>query len=266
MEKISPEIYNRINNDVYKLQGDIWWKPDTVLHLLKSSINPWRVGYAQATLKNLGIDPHGKTALEVGSGGGILTEEISRMGFITTGIDPAKESVSTASNHAQASGLSIKYDIGSGEQLPYADASFDCVFCCDVLEHVQDLPKVISEISRVLKPGGIFFYDTLNRTFISKIVAIKIWQEWKRWAFMPPNLHVWEMFIQPEEIKILLQNNGFDWKEHAGSQPNVSIPKMLSYLRKRAKGEWTFEDLGKKFWLVKSNDMNILYAGHAIKK
>jgi 2-polyprenyl-6-hydroxyphenyl methylase/3-demethylubiquinone-9 3-methyltransferase len=143
MEKISPEIYNRINNDVYKLQGDIWWKPDTVLHLLKSSINPWRVGYAQATLKNLGIDPHGKTALEVGCGGGILTEEIFRMGFITTGIDPAKESVSTASNHAQASGLSIKYDIGSGEQLPYADASFDCVFCCDVLEHVQDLPKVI---------------------------------------------------------------------------------------------------------------------------
>jgi 2-polyprenyl-6-hydroxyphenyl methylase / 3-demethylubiquinone-9 3-methyltransferase len=266
MEKISAEIYNRINNNVYKSQGDIWWKPDTVLHLLKSSVNPWRVSLVQATLKNLGIDPHGKTALEVGSGGGILTEEICRLGFTTTGIDPAEESVNTASNHAQASGLNIKYDIGSGEGLPYADASFDCVFCCDVLEHVQDLPKVISEISRVLKPGGIFFYDTLNRTFVSKMVAIKIWQEWKRWAFMPPNLHVWEMFIKPEEIKILLQNNGFDWKEHTGSEPNVSIPKMLTYLRKRAKGEWTFEELGKNFWLVKSKDMNILYAGHAVKK
>lgn len=266
MEKISSEIYNRINNDVYNSQGDIWWKPDTVLHLLKSSVNPWRVSLAQAILKNLGIDPHGKTALEVGSGGGILTEEICRMGFTVTGIDPAEESVTTASNHAEASGLNIKYEIGSGEQLPYADASFDCVFCCDVLEHVQDLPKVISEISRVLKPGGIFFYDTLNRTFISKLVAIKIWQEWKRWAFMPPNLHVWEMFIKPEEIKLLLQNNGFEWKEHEGSEPNVSIPKMLTYLRKRAKGEWPFEELGKNFWLVKSKDMNILYAGHAIKK
>ena len=266
MEKISTEVYQKINNEVYKTDGDIWWKPDHILHLLKTSINPWRVGYSTGIIKKLGIDPKGKTALEVGSGGGILTEEICKMGFTTTGIDPAERSIETASNHAKASGLNIKYDKGTGEHLPYADNSFDCVFCCDVLEHVQDLPKVISEISRVLKPGGVFFYDTLNRTFISKLVAIKIWQEWKRWAFMPPNLHVWEMFIKPEEIKELLLKNGFDWKEHHGSSPNVSIPKMLGYLRKRAKGEWTFADLGKNFWLVESKDMNILYAGYAIKK
>jgi 2-polyprenyl-6-hydroxyphenyl methylase/3-demethylubiquinone-9 3-methyltransferase len=106
----------------------------------------------------------------------------------------------------------------------------------------------------------------VNRTFISKLVAIKIWQEWKRWAFMPPNVHVWEMFIKPGELKSLLQKNDFDWKEHVGSSPNVSIPRMFGFLRKRAKGEWTYEDLGKNFWLVKSNDMNILYAGYAIKK
>ena len=266
MEKVSSEVYNKINNDVYKSQGDIWWKPDTVLHLLKTSVNPWRVGHIESIVKELGLNPQGKTALEVGSGGGILTEEICKMGFTTTGIDPAKESVTTATNHAKASGLNIKYEHGSGENLPYANASFDCVFCCDVLEHVQDLPKVMSEISRVLKPGGLFFYDTLNRTFVSKLVAIKIWQEWKRWAFMPANLHVWDMFIKPQEIKDLLQKSGFDWKEHTGSEPNVSIPKMLAYLRKRVKGEWTYEDLGKNFRLVKSNDMNILYAGYAIKK
>jgi 2-polyprenyl-6-hydroxyphenyl methylase/3-demethylubiquinone-9 3-methyltransferase len=131
---------------------------------------------------------------------------------------------------------------------------------------VKDLPKVISEISRVLKPNGVFFYDTLNRTFISKLVAIKIWQEWKRWAFMPPHLHVWKMFIKPSELKLLLANNRLEWKEHVGSSPNVSIPKMLGYLRKRVKGEWTYADLGKNFWLVESNDMNILYSGYAIKK
>ena len=240
--------------------------PNTVLHLLKSSVNPWRVGYQVNVLKKRGIDPNGKTALEVGSGGGILTEEIARMGFTTTGIEPTDGSIRTAGNHAKASGLNIQYDKGTGEQLPYSDGSFDCVFCCDVLEHVQDLPKVISEISRVLKPNGIFFYDTLNRTFVSKLVAIKIWQEWKRWAFMPTTVHVWEMFIKPEELKQLLQQSGFEWKEHVGSSPNVSIPKMLGYLRKRVKGEWTYEDLGKHFWLVESNDMNILYSGHAIKK
>jgi 2-polyprenyl-6-hydroxyphenyl methylase/3-demethylubiquinone-9 3-methyltransferase len=266
MEKVAPEIYRNINNEVYKADGDIWWNPDTILHLLKTSVNPWRVVYAKDIINRSGINPKGKTALEVGSGGGILTEEIARMGFATTGIDPADQSVITASNHAKVSGLDIKYEKGVGEDIPYADASFDFVFCCDVLEHVQDLPKVISEISRVLKPGGVFIYDTLNRTFISKLVAIKIWQEWKRWAFMPPNIHVWEMFIKPDEIKKLLQKNGFDWKEHHGSSPNVSIPKMLGYLRKRARGEWTFADLGKNFWLVESKDTNILYAGYAIKK
>ncbi len=266
MEKINEEVYKKIDNNFYNTDGDIWWKADTVLHLLKTSVNPWWVAFSDSIIKKLGIDPKGKYALEVGSGGGILTEEICKMGFITTGIEPADQSIQTASSHAKANGLSIKYDKGTGENLPYADGSFDCVFCCDVLEHVQDLPRVIAEISRVLKPNGVFFYDTLNRTFISKLVAIKIWQEWKRWAFMPPNLHVWQMFIKPKEIKELLQKNGFDWKEHEGSSPNVSIPKMLGYLRKRTKGEWTFADLGKKFWLVKSKDMNILYAGYAIKK
>jgi 2-polyprenyl-6-hydroxyphenyl methylase/3-demethylubiquinone-9 3-methyltransferase len=266
MEKVSTTVYEQINNDVYKTQGDIWWKPDSVLHLLKTSINPWRVGYAKELFQQMNFDPNGKTALEVGSGGGILTEEICRMGFTTTGIDPADESVTTAKNHAQSEGLNIRYEKGSGENIPYPDQSFDTVFCCDVLEHVRDLPKVIAEISRVLKPGGIFIYDTLNRTFVSKLVAIKIWQEWKRWAFMPANLHVWKMFIKPTEIKELLNANGFAWKEHIGSSPNVSIPTMLKYLRKRVKGEWTFVDLGQNFWLRKSNDMNILYGGHAIKK
>lgn len=266
MEKVSQEVYNQINNEVYKTQGDVWWKPDQILHLLKTSVNPWRVNYAIRVLKNLNIDPKGKTALEVGSGGGILTEEICKMGFTTTGIEPAEQSMQAAREHAKAEGLTITYQQGTGEQLPFADQSFDSVFCCDVLEHVRDLPKVIAEISRVLKPGGVFIYDTLNRTFISKLVAIKIWQEWKRWAFMPPNLHVWKMFIKPDEIKELLSKNGFEWQDHVGSQPNVSIPKMLSYLRKRTKGEWTFAELGKNFWLVESKDMNILYGGYAIKR
>lgn len=266
LKKISSAVYKRIDNDLYNADGDIWWKPDTILHLLKTSVNPWRVQFSNDIIKKLRINPHGKMALEVGCGGGILTEEICKMGFITTGIDPSEESLRTASNHANANGLDIKYDKGVGEQLPYADNSFDCVFCNDVLEHVQDLPKVISEISRVLKPGGVFFYDTINRTFISNLVAIKIWQEWKRWAFMPANLHVWKMFIKPGEIKQLLEKNGLEWKAHTGSQPNVSIPKMLGFLRKRVKGEWTYADLGKNFWLVDSKDMNVLYGGYAIKR
>lgn len=266
MEAVSKEIYDRIDNDLYSDESNTWWDPNNVLYMLKTSVNPVRVGYARRKLEEHKIDPKGKTALEVGCGGGILCEEIARMGFETTGIDPSAHSINIAANHARVSGLSIKYETGTGEALPYADGSFDVVFCCDVLEHVRDLPKVISEISRVLKPGGVFIFDTLNRTFISKLVAIKIWQEWKRWAFFPPDLHVWEMFIKPNELKELLLKNNFDFKEFCGTKPNISIPKMLSYLRKRAKGELTFKDLGEKFLIVEDKDMSIIYMGVAVKK
>ncbi|HEY1021049.1 MAG TPA: class I SAM-dependent methyltransferase, partial [Flavisolibacter sp.] len=154
MEKVSEKVYKKIDNELYNAKGDIWWSGNTVLSILKTSVNPWRVGYSSRIMQQLGIDPNGKTALEVGCGGGILTEEIRKMGFVTTGIDPSEESLKTAAGHAAAGGLTIQYDHGTGENLPYADQSFDCVFCCDVLEHVQDLPKVVSEIARVLKHGG----------------------------------------------------------------------------------------------------------------
>jgi 2-polyprenyl-6-hydroxyphenyl methylase/3-demethylubiquinone-9 3-methyltransferase len=74
------------------------------------------------------------------------------------------------------------------------------------------------------------------------------------------------MFIKPAEMKELLAKNRLEWQDHIGSAPNVSIPTMLRYLRKRVKGEWTFKELGEKFWLVESKDMNILYGGYAVKQ
>jgi 2-polyprenyl-6-hydroxyphenyl methylase/3-demethylubiquinone-9 3-methyltransferase len=259
--------YARINNSIYDTENDQWWRSDSVLYMLKTSINPVRVGYFKKKLFNeLKIAPQGSAALEVGCGGGILCEEIAQMGFDVTGIDPSAQSLHIAIKHAETSGLEIKYEKGMGEALPFRDNTYDVVFCCDVLEHVSDLPKVISEISRVLKPGGVLCYDTINRTLISKLIAINISQKWKRWAFMPTNLHVWEMFIKPGELISLLQQNNFEWREHRGTEPNVSYPKVLNYLHKRAKGKWTYHDLSEKLLMVESNDMNIMYMGYAIKK
>lgn len=261
------DCHQQINNDIYNTESDSWWQPDSALYLLRTCINPVRVNYAKKILANiLKIDPCGKSALEVGCGGGILCEEIARMQFVTTGIDPSEQSLRVAARHAQANRLSIKYEWGVGEALPYGDASYDVVFCCDVLEHVKELPMVISEISRVLKPGGIFFYDTINRTFASRLVAINICQKWQRWAFMPADLHVWRMFIKPRELRSLLQGNDLEWKEHCGTAPNIPYPKVLGYLRKRAKGELTYLDLGKMLYLVESANLSVMYMGYAIKK
>jgi len=103
-----------------------------------------------------------------------------------------------------------------------------------------------------------FFFDTLNRTLVSKLVAIKISQKWKSTAFMPPRFHEWRMFIRPEELKRSLAQAGFEFKEFRGTSPDVSIPKMISLLRKRAKGEIGYKELGQGFKLVESDDLKIL--------
>jgi 2-polyprenyl-6-hydroxyphenyl methylase / 3-demethylubiquinone-9 3-methyltransferase len=132
-----------------------------------------------------------ESALDVGWGGGTLAEEFAATGFRVTGVDPSEKSLAPARQHAQSIGWPIDDQKGSGESIPFPDDTYPVVYCCDVLEHVRDLPKVMGEIYRVTKPGGVFFFDTLNRTLISKLVAIKIWQEWKSTAFMPPRLW-WE--------------------------------------------------------------------------
>jgi len=266
MQSTSDKVYKQINNALYNEQGNIWWDENQCLHLLKSSVNPARVGYFRRLLDQvLEFDYRGAAALDVGCGGGILAEEFAGMGFLVTGIDPSEQSLHTARQHAQSAGLSIQYQEGTGESIPFADNTYPLVYCCDVLEHVRDLPRVISEIYRVTKPGGVFFFDTLNRTFVSKLVAIKIWQEWKSTAFMPSRLHEWRMFIRPEELKGLLAQAGFEFKEFRGTSPDISIPKMISLLRKRAKGEIGYKELGQRFKLVESNDLRTLYMGYAVK-
>lgn len=266
MQPTSDDVYKKINNSVYNEQGDIWWDENQTLHLLKTTVNPARVGYFRRILDEvLKLDTRGTEALDVGCGGGIVGEEFARMGFQVTGIDPSEQSLNTARGHAQAMGLGINYQRGTGESIPFADNRYPVVYCCDVLEHVRDLPKVIGEIYRVTKPGGVFFFDTLNRTFVSKLVAIKIWQEWKSTAFMPPRLHEWRMFIRPEELKGLLVQAGFEFKEFRGASPNASIPKMIGLLRKRAKGKIGYKELGQSFKLIESDDMKIHYMGYAIK-
>jgi 2-polyprenyl-6-hydroxyphenyl methylase/3-demethylubiquinone-9 3-methyltransferase len=266
VRKISRRIYDRMDHSIYDTESDQWWLPDSAFSQMRAVFNPARVGYARKKLiDELKIDPAAAAALEVGCGGGFLTEEIARMGFASTGSDPSVCSLLAAANHARQNGLKVRYLGGKGESLPFKDSVFEVVFCCDVLEHVLDLPKVISEISRVLKPGGVFCYDTLNRTWLSYLTAIKIGQDWRRWAFMPTDIHVWKMFVKPGEMKSLLRRNGLEWREHRGLKPDIPIPRVLRYLRRRAAGEWSWSDLGSRIRLTESRIKAVMYMGYALK-
>ncbi len=264
--RVPSEVYARIDNDLYSARSDEWWEPDSPFYQMMVSFNPARIGYVRRVLSGIpGFGPAGKRALEVGSGGGYMSEEIARLGFDATGVDPSGLSVEAADAHARAGGLRIRYQRGVGESLPFEDASFDVVLCCDVLEHVRDLPKVVSEIARVMRPGGFFFFDTFNRTFVSWLAVIKVSQEWRRWAFLPPDIHEWRMFVKPRELKALLSLHHIAWRDHRGLLPSLSIPKVLSCLRKRARGEWTYVELGRRIGLVESRFTAGMYVGHAVK-
>ena len=255
-----------VDNTLYNRPGDIWWDEHEPLSTLRTMVNPGRFPYFREVLtERLGIDPRGKAALDVGCGGGLLAEEFARLGCVVTGIDPSESSLATARAHAARSGLAIDYRAGVGEALPCADASFDIVYCCDVLEHVADLDRVIAEIARVLTPGGVFLYDTINRTLVSKVVVIKLAQEWPATRFVPPNLHDWRRFITPSELQQIMARHGLQQREVIGLRPPLNPIVVLRDIRLCKRGVISYGDLGRRLAFRRSKLRAGSYMGYALK-
>lgn len=254
-----------VDNTLYDRLADTWWDENQVLNILRTWVNPGRFGYCREVLEQLGIDLHGKATLDVGCGGGLLAEEFARLGCSVTGIDPSGLSIATAQAHAAQEGLAIDYLVGFGEDMPFADDSFEIVYCCDVLEHVSNLEGIISEIARVLKPGGIFFYDTINRTWISNLLIIQLLQEWKATRIMPPHIHDWHMFIKPRELLGIMRRRGLVPQQMVGLGPHAHLRDLITLAYKRIRGEFSFKDAGAAINMGKVSNLWNLYMGYAIK-
>jgi 2-polyprenyl-6-hydroxyphenyl methylase/3-demethylubiquinone-9 3-methyltransferase len=253
------------SNEIYDQPGDIWWDEDQPLSVIRTALNPARLGYFTSVLAARGIDPAGQVAVDVGCGGGLLAEEVARLGATVIGVDPSRGSLATARAHAAAAGLAIDYLGGSGERLPLADASADIVYCVDVLEHVQDLDAVLRETARVLKPGGLYLYDTINRTLLSKLVMIKLAQDWAATAVLPPGLHDWGQFITPAELRGALGRHSMRSRHMAGLSPGVSPVAAFRLARQLKKGRLSYAEFGRRISLVLTGDMRISYIGHATR-
>ncbi|NHU45809.1 bifunctional 2-polyprenyl-6-hydroxyphenol methylase/3-demethylubiquinol 3-O-methyltransferase UbiG [Rhodococcus opacus] len=255
-----------IDNDVYNRVGESWWEEDNPLNLLHGSLTPGRFAYFRKVLgETVGRDHHGLRALDVGSGGGFLAEEFTRIGFRVTGIDPSPVSVDTARRHAAGSALDIEYRIGSGEQLPVPDAAFDVIYCCDVLEHVSDLDGVIAETSRALKPGGLYLFDTINRTFASKLVAIKIMQEWRMTRMFDTPIHDWSMCIRPAELEPIMARHGLRLGEIVGLGPRSKNPLRLLDLARAGGTRLSYGELSRRLDFGQIRSTAISYMGFAVK-
>ena len=197
------------NLDQYNEYGNSWWQKDGPFYVLNSMNQP-RFEFFDRYIsewKDLKV-------LDVGCGGGFTCEFMAKRGAQVSGVDISEVSVATAQSHAKESGLEIDYRISKGEKLPHEDNTFDVVTCVDVLEHVEDVDQVVREIHRVLKPGGTFLFDTINKTFKSKFIMIWLLEYIKK--EIPKGTHDWNMFIPPKQMENSLVSGNFQDIELAG--------------------------------------------------
>jgi 2-polyprenyl-6-hydroxyphenyl methylase/3-demethylubiquinone-9 3-methyltransferase len=196
-----------------------WWNPKGkfgVLHVF----NPVRLQYIKEQVcARFALDPFdrrpfaGLRFLDIGCGGGLLSEPMARLGAEIVGVDPSEKNITTARVHAEEQELAIDYRAGTAEGLA-AGEQFDVILNMEVIEHVADPQAFVSVCASMLKPNGLMFVATINRTLKSFGLAI-IGAEYVL-GWLPKGTHQWEKFVTPAELKGWLGENGVIVKDGSG--------------------------------------------------
>lgn len=195
-----------------------WWDPAGKFAPLHK-FNPVRLKFiretAAAHFGRQGLSPFdGLRLLDIGCGGGLLTEPMSRMGFGVLGVDASEKNVQMASLHATTSGAKVDYRVASAESLVQDGLAFDVVLNMEVVEHVADLPSYLEACAKLVQPDGLMFVATLNKTLKSLALA-KIGAEYVlRW--LPAGTHDWNRFVEPERLQSMLETAGLKVLQHQG--------------------------------------------------
>jgi 2-polyprenyl-6-hydroxyphenyl methylase / 3-demethylubiquinone-9 3-methyltransferase len=194
-----------------RLAGE-WWDargPFKPLH----RINPVRLTYIRDQLcKTFARDPKGPSSLsglsvlDIGCGGGLVSEPLARLGASVTGIDPAPENVEAAKAHAEGAGVKVDYRAATAEEIAAEGLSFDAVLLLEVIEHVPDVPAFLKLVAPLVKPGGVMVLSTLNRTLKAYAFAIIGAELILRW--LPLGTHNWDRFVRPDELRAALEGAG----------------------------------------------------------
>jgi 2-polyprenyl-6-hydroxyphenyl methylase / 3-demethylubiquinone-9 3-methyltransferase len=195
--------------------ADEWWDPHGKFAPLHQ-INPVRLAFVRdACLDHFQADMRarapfaGRRLLDIGCGGGLVAEPMTRLGFAVTGVDAAGESLSVARAHAEALGLPIDYRAATAEDLVAADERpFDVVLALEVIEHVEGPAAFLANLARLLAPNGVMIISTLNRTLRSLALGKIVAEYVLRWV--PAGAHDWRKFLSPEELRRLMEGAGLE--------------------------------------------------------
>lgn len=181
-----------------------WWDPDGPMKPLHR-LMPARLRFLrQALLDHAGRGGEdarplqGLRILDIGCGGGLVSEPLTRLGATVTGVDAAEKNIAVARAHAQAGGLEIDYRHGTAEALVEAGERFDAVLALEIVEHVADLGLFVEALSQLVRPGGLVVFSTLNRTPKAWALAIAGAEYVMRW--LPRGTHTYAKFVRPSEL------------------------------------------------------------------
>lgn len=197
-----------------------WWNPSGKFKPLHK-FNPVRLGYIRDHVAaHFGLDPrapkplNGLRLLDIGCGGGLLCEPMSRLGAQVVGADASELNIEVAKLHAAEGGLTIDYRAETAEALADQGERFDIILNMEVVEHVADMDLFISKCSEMLKPGGIMFVATINRTLKAWGLAIIGAEYVLRW--LPRGTHDFKKLVRPEELEAALTATGLTMKDRTG--------------------------------------------------
>ena len=212
-----------------------WWDKTSEFKPLHD-INPLRLNYVDQA-----VSLAGKTVLDVGCGGGILSESMAEKGAIVTGIDLGEKALKVAQLHSLETGVDINYRLIAVEQLAEeVPASFDVVTCLEMLEHVPNPASVVQACAKLVKPGGHVFFSTINRNAKAYVFAV-IGAEYVL-NMLPKGTHDYAKFLKPSELAGFIRNTDLDLQHQIG----------MSY-----------NPITKRYWL--DDDVSVNYMMHTIK-
>jgi 2-polyprenyl-6-hydroxyphenyl methylase / 3-demethylubiquinone-9 3-methyltransferase len=197
-----------------------WWDPRGKMAVLHK-FNPVRLGFIkEAACRHFGRDDKRLDALadlrvlDIGCGGGILSEPLARLGAAVVGADPSRVNIAAAQVHAADAGVSVDYRATTAEALADEGERFDLVLAMEVVEHVADLDLFIRRCTEMVRPGGLMITATLNRTLKSFALAIVGAEYVLRW--LPRGTHQWEKFVTPDELEAALERYGLAVVDETG--------------------------------------------------
>ena len=226
---------NKKEIEKFSKMASEWWDPKGKFKPLHK-FNPIRIKYIKDNiiqnfkLKNNSIPLKGVNILDIGCGGGLLSEPMCRLGAIVTGIDASMKNINIAKLHAKKNNLKINYLCSSPEKLKITK-KFDVILNMEIVEHVEDISFFLKSCSKLLIKNGLMFVATINKTLKSYVFAIVGAEYVLRW--LPIGTHEWEKFVKPEELKKILTKNNLSLKKFDGMHFNIikdewSITKDLS--------------------------------------